>query len=103
AANDIPKDVLQTRSQSFYEQYVKPRDAEATTARWLSLGRAAALGLLPPLALILLGTVASRVRCKNPNGAQPSCSPKMRQEGLRRTLPGLPELLRSQPHWRKSP
>jgi len=57
AGNDIPKDVLKTRSESFYEQYVKPRDAEATTARWLSLGRATALGLLPPLALILLGLV----------------------------------------------
>src|SRR5215831_17389952 len=57
AKDDTPKPVLDTQSKSFYEQYVKPRDAEATTARWLSLGRATALGLLPPLALILLGLV----------------------------------------------
>src|SRR5215472_4479207 len=57
AANNIPSDVLKTRSQSFYEQYVKPRDTELATARWHTLGFASAVGLLPPLALILFGLV----------------------------------------------
>jgi hypothetical protein len=57
AKNDIPKAVLDTRSKSFYEQYVKPREAELTTARWQSLDYATAIGLLPPLALLLLGLV----------------------------------------------
>jgi hypothetical protein len=57
ASNDIPKAVLDTRSKSFYEEYSKPRDAELTTARWQSLGFASAIGLLPPLALLLLGWV----------------------------------------------
>jgi hypothetical protein len=57
AKDDTPKPVLDTQSKSFYERYVKPRDAEVTTARWQSLERASATGLLPPLALILLGLV----------------------------------------------
>ena len=57
AANDIPKDVLKTRSESFYERYSKPRDAELTTARWRSLGRAFAFEFLPSPALLLLGLV----------------------------------------------
>src|ERR1700720_398919 len=57
AKDDTPKPVLDTQSKSFYERYVKPRDAELTTARWQSLERASATALLPPLALILLGLV----------------------------------------------
>ncbi len=57
AKDDTPKPVLDTQSKSFYERYVKPRDAELTIARWQSLERASATGLLPPLALILLGLV----------------------------------------------
>jgi len=57
AKDDTPKPVLDTQSKSFYERYVKPRDAELTTARWQSLERASATGLLPPLALIPLGLV----------------------------------------------
>jgi hypothetical protein len=57
AKDDTPKPVLDTQSKSFFEQHVKPRDAELTTARWQSLERASATGLLPPLALIPLGLV----------------------------------------------
>jgi hypothetical protein len=57
AKDDTPKPVLDTQSKSSYERYVKPRDAELTTARWQSLERASATALLPPLSLILLGLV----------------------------------------------
>jgi hypothetical protein len=57
ASNDIPKTVLDARSKSFYEEYSKPRQAELTTARWHSVGFASTVGLLPPLALLLLGLV----------------------------------------------
>jgi hypothetical protein len=57
AKDDTPKPVLDTQSKSFYEQHVKPREVELATARWQSLERASATGLLPPLALLLLGLV----------------------------------------------
>src|SRR5205809_7133465 len=57
AKDDTPKPVLDTQSKSFYEQHVKPREAELTTARRQSLERASATGVLPPLALLLLGLV----------------------------------------------
>ena len=57
AKDDTPKPVLDTQSKSFYEQHVKPREAELGTARWHSLERAFATGLLPPLAFVLLGLV----------------------------------------------
>jgi hypothetical protein len=42
AKDDTPKPVLDTQSKSFYEQHVKPREAELATARWQSLERASA-------------------------------------------------------------
>ena len=57
ASNDIPKATLDTRSKVFYEEYSKPREAELSTARWQSLERTSAIGLLPPLALLLLGLI----------------------------------------------
>jgi hypothetical protein len=56
-ANDIPKAVIEPRVQNFLEVYCKPREAEITAARWNSLESASAVGLLPPLALLLLGLV----------------------------------------------
>ena len=49
---DIPATVLDARTKRFYEQYSEPREAEA---RWQSLARASAIGLLPPIALLLSG------------------------------------------------
>jgi hypothetical protein len=57
AKDDTPKPVLDTQSKSFYEQHVKPREAELATARWQSLEFASAAGVVPPLALLLLGLV----------------------------------------------
>jgi len=57
AKDDTPKPVLDTQSKSFYEQHVKPREVELATARWQSLERASATGVLPPLALLLVGLV----------------------------------------------
>jgi hypothetical protein len=57
AKDDTPKPVLDTQSKSFYEQHVKPREAELATARWRSLERASATGLVPPIAFDLLGLV----------------------------------------------
>jgi hypothetical protein len=57
AKDDTPKPVLDTQSKSFYEQHVKPREAELAAARWQSLERASATGVLPPLALLLVGLV----------------------------------------------
>jgi hypothetical protein len=57
AKDETPKPVLDTQSKNFYEQHVKPREAELATARWQSSEMASASGLLPPLALLLFGWV----------------------------------------------
>ena len=57
AKHDTPKPVLDTQSKNFYEQHVKPRETELATARRQSLELASAAGVLPPLALLLLGLV----------------------------------------------
>jgi len=57
APNNTPLAVLDTEAKVFAEKYMKPRQTELTNARWQSLGQASAIGLLPPLALLLLGLV----------------------------------------------
>jgi hypothetical protein len=57
APNNTPLAVLDVSAKVFVEKYMKPRQTELTIARWHSLEQASAIGLLPPLALLLLGLV----------------------------------------------
>jgi hypothetical protein len=61
APNSTPLALLDVSAKVFAEKYMKPRQTEITIARWHSLEQASAIGLLPPLALLLLGLVIGRI------------------------------------------
>jgi len=53
--NDISKDFVSSVSDSFADKYSKPREAELSWARLKALGLASVIGVVPPLALLMLG------------------------------------------------